>query len=77
MVEWLERLSYGEESRRKVVSSRLSFTIRRLENSINPAVNLFSNQGRIRQRKERDGFRLSSAVPKIQWGSSPHCPYDY
>ena len=25
----------------------------------------FSNQGRIRQRKERDGLRLSSAVPKI------------
>ena len=26
----------------------------------------FSNQGRIRQQKERDGLRLSSAVPKIQ-----------
>ena len=23
---------------------------------------------------ERDGFRLSSAVPKIQWDSNPHCP---
>ena len=25
-------------------------------------------EGRIRQRKERDGLRLSSAVPKIQSG---------
>ena len=37
----------------------------------------FSNQGRIRQRKERDGLCLSSAVPKIQWDSNPHCPYGY
>ena len=37
----------------------------------------FSNQGRIRQRKERDGLRLSSAVPKLQWDSNPHCPYGY
>ena len=35
----------------------------------------FSNQDRIRQRNERDGLRLSSAVPKIQWESNPHCPY--
>ena len=44
--------------------------------SVNPAVNgyLFSNWGRIRQRKERDGLRLSSAVPKIQWDSNPHFP---
>ena len=28
----------------------------------------------IRQRKERDGLRLSSAMPKIQWNSNPHCP---
>ena len=34
MVEWLERLDYGAESRRKVVSSRLDFAIRRLENSL-------------------------------------------
>ena len=38
MVEWLERLDYGAESRRKVVSSRLGFATRRLENSVNPAV---------------------------------------
>ena len=35
----------------------------------------FSNKGRIRQRKDRDGLCLSSAVPKIQWDSNPHCPY--
>ena len=29
----------------------------------------FSNSGRIRQRKERDGLCLSSAMPKIQWDS--------
>ena len=39
MVEWLEQLDYGAESRRKVVSSRLGFAIRRLEISINRAVN--------------------------------------
>ena len=31
----------------------------------------FSNQGKIRQRKERDGLRLSFAVPMIQWDSNP------
>ena len=45
----------------------------------NPAVNryLFSNLGRIRQRKERDGLLLSSGVPKIKWDSNPHCPCGY
>ena len=28
MVEWLEQLDYGTESRRKVVSSRLGVTLR-------------------------------------------------
>ena len=37
----------------------------------------FSNKGRIRQRKERDGLRLSSAVPKMQWDFNPHSPYGY
>ena len=31
----------------------------------------FSNYGRLRQRQERDGLRLSSHVPKIQWDSYP------
>ena len=34
VIEWLERLGYGAESRRKVVSSRLGFAIRWLENSL-------------------------------------------
>ena len=33
-----------------------------------------ANKGRIRQRKEKDGLRLSSAVPKIQWDSTPTAP---
>ena len=53
VVEWFERLDYGAESRRKVVSLRLGFAMRRLENSVNPAVNgyLF----RIRKAKEAKG----------------------
>ena len=35
---------------------------------------LFSNKRRLRQRKEMDGLRLSSAVPKIQWDSNPTAP---
>ena len=36
IVGWLERLGYGAESRRKVVSSRMGFAVRL---STNPAVN--------------------------------------
>ena len=35
----------------------------------------FFELGKDKARKERDGLRLSSAVPKIQWVSNPHCPY--
>ena len=31
----------------------------------------FSNQGKIRQRKEQNGLRLSFAVPMIQWDTNP------
>ena len=34
MVGWLERLSYGAESRRKIVQSNPFFAIRKMENSI-------------------------------------------
>ena len=73
VIEWL---SYGAESRRKVAGSRLGLSIRGLENSVKPAVNgyLFSNWGRMGQRKERDGLRLSFALPKIQWHTNPNCP---
>ena len=53
------------QSRRKVVvSSRLGFAMRRLENCqpISKWVRL-----RIRQRKERHGLRLPFAMPNIQW----------
>ena len=49
--------------------------ITKISLSVNTAVKgyPFSNQGRIRQRKERDWLRLSSALPKIPWASNPHC----
>ena len=59
VVECLQWLGYGSDSRRKVMSSRLGLAMRRLENSpCQPSSKwvLFSNQGRIRQRKERDGL---------------------
>ena len=70
MVEWLQRLNYSAESSCKVVSSRLGFAIRLLKNSLSQpnskwVPKAFSNSGKIRQRNERDGLRLSSAVPKI------------
>ena len=34
----------------------------------------FSNQGRVRQRRERDGLRFSSAIPKMQWDSNTPLP---
>ena len=80
MIEWLERIGYGAESSRKVVSSRLGFAIRRLENSLYQHRGkkvYFSNQRRIMQRKEQDGLRLLSVLPKIQWDSNLHCPYGY
>ena len=78
MAEWLEQLGYGAESCWKVVSSNLPFTILGLENSVNQHIWVpVSNQGKIRQQKERDGLRLSCAVLKIQWFSNPHCPYGY
>ena len=39
LVEWSEQLNYGAECRRKVVSSRLGFAMRRPKNSLMPAVN--------------------------------------
>ena len=54
MIEFLEQLDYGAASRRKVVSSRLGFAMRQLENSLcRPSSEWipFVNWGRIRQRK--------------------------
>ena len=74
---WLERLIYGAESCRKVVSLKLGCTIWQLENSLcQPRSEwvTFSNQGRVRQQKERDGLCLSSAVHKIRWDLNPTVP---
>ena len=58
VVEWLKRLNYGAESRRKVVSSGLGFAMRRLENFVIPAVNayLFFESGKYKAVNERDGL---------------------
>ena len=61
MGEWLERLGYDAECRRKVVSSRLDFVMRRLENSrCQPSSKWvpFLNLERLKQRKKRDGLCL-------------------
>ena len=68
-------------SRKALEGSEIVSGFCQLENSVIPAVDgywyFFSNLGRIRQRKERDGLHLSTAVPKIQWASNPDCPYGY
>ena len=61
------------------VNSRLGYAMRRLENSVSTQQKMgtFFELGKDKAAKERDGLRLSSAVPKIQWVSNPHCPYGY
>ena len=59
------------------VSSRLGFAMRRLENSLCQLSSKwvpFWNKGGIKQLKERDWLRLSSAVPKISWSLTPAAP---
>ena len=61
LVKWLERLRYSAKSCRKVVSLRLGFATRRLENTLCQPSNIwipFSNQGRIRQRRRCMGSAL-------------------
>ena len=80
VVEWLETLDYGAESRRRVMSLNPGFAIRRLEISLYPPSSKWvptSNQERIRQRKKRNGLRFSYVVPKIHMASDPNCPYGY
>ena len=31
----------------------------------------FSNWGKVKQQKEKDGLHLSFAMPKMQWDSNP------
>ena len=75
MVEWLEQLDYGAESCLKVVSSRLGFAVRRLENSLCQSSSEwvpFSNWGR--QRKERTGLRLHQLCPRYSGTLTPTAP---
>ena len=37
----------------------------------------FFELGKDKAAKVKDGLCLSSAVPKIQWNSNPHCPYGH
>ena len=72
VVKWLETPIYDAESCSKVVRSRPGFAIPPTTGKLYlPSSKWvpFSNQGRT-----KDGLRLSSAVPKIQWVSDPHCP---
>ena len=65
MAEWLETLDYGAQCRE--VESRL-WTVREWKTlSVNSALNgyHFSNQGRMRQRKQRDGPRFLYTVSYI------------
>ena len=78
MVEWLKRFDYGAELPKGhdfEVGLRSPTTGKLCQPSSERV--LFSNQDRIRRRKERDGLCLSSAVPKIQWFSNPYCLYGY
>ena len=71
------RRGYGAENRQKVVSSRLGFAIRLRKTFLcQPSSKwvTFSNQGKIRLRKGRDGLRLAFVVPMIQWDSNPTAP---
>ena len=53
VVEWLERLGFGAESCRKVVSSRLGFAMRQLENflSAQPLHGYFFESGKDKAAK--------------------------
>ena len=50
------------------------FAVRQLEHSLSQPSSKcipFYELG----KEERDGLRLSFAVPKMQWDSNPYCPY--
>ena len=67
VVRWLERLGNGADKRRKVVSSRLGFAIRRLKSSLcqpNSKWVPSSNQRRIGSKRREMSFAFHFAVPK-------------
>ena len=66
--KYLETLGY-EQIRRKV--GLCHSTTGKLCQPNNKWVPFSSRGRRLRQQKERDGLRLLSNVPKIQWASNP------
>ena len=70
MVQKVTILREFEARLRHVATGKLSL-------SNQQKMGTFFEFGKDRQRKERDRLCLSSAVPKIQWDSNPHCPYGY
>ena len=74
MVKWLQRLGYGAESRSKVVSLRMGFAMGDWKTQ---EMGTFFELGKAKAAEGEGWVRLSSTVPKIQWDSSPHCPYGF
>ena len=76
MVEFVEMFGYGAEGRGfespigQSATGKLALFKQRYIGTL-----CFSNQERVRQRKERDGLRLSFAVSKIQWAFNFYCLY--
>ena len=69
MVKWLEPLRYCSEGRWRIVSSNPGFAIQRLKVSFcSQSIKWvpFSNQDRIKQRKERDELCISYAVHRTR-----------
>ena len=77
VVEWLEA-QLRSESRCKIMSSRLGFTMGRLENSVNSAVNGYLFElGKAKAAKEEGWASPFINCAQIQWDSNPHCLYSY
>ena len=76
MVKWLERFDYDAESRRKVMSLRLGFAMRRLENSLcqlSSSVSFF-------ELGKAKAAKVEGWVPPFiscAQDSNPYCLYGY
>ena len=67
VLEWLETLDYGADSR------GFKFGLNQPETETLPlTMQLFSNQGGIKQQKEGNGLRLSYIVSKMLWALIKH-----
>ena len=74
LVEWLERLCMVQEVavKRKFETGLHHATVGKLCQPSSEWVPFFE-LGKDKAAK----LRLSSAAPKIQWDSNPHCPYGF